>query len=222
LADIDASLAELERVLDRSQFDGVCLQTNTNGVYLGDPRFEPLFAELNKRRTVAFVHPVSPKFLPNTGLPFNGALLEFMFDSARAITSLIYSGMRRRYPDFTYIATHGGGVMPYLADRIASTNILVMGGYEVPTTAEEVLRDLRSLIYDLTASTSDTTLASLTELVPASNLVMGFDFPMMSAQRIAPSINNIRKTYLISDRDLPMIARQNALRILPRLSGRIS
>ena len=108
LYDMDEALAELRYALDELQFDGVGLLTNAAGVYLGDPRFEPLLAELDRRRVTAFVHPDTPAFNAATGLSFSASVLEFMFDSTRAITSLIYSGLRKRYPNFTYIATHAG------------------------------------------------------------------------------------------------------------------
>ena len=49
LADTQASLVEMRHALDTLKMDGVCLLTNVDGLYLGEPRFEPIFAELNRR-----------------------------------------------------------------------------------------------------------------------------------------------------------------------------
>ena len=57
LPDVDGALAELAYALDGLQLDGVLLFSNVRGVYLGDPRFAPLFDELQRRAAVAFVHP---------------------------------------------------------------------------------------------------------------------------------------------------------------------
>ncbi|MEU0787260.1 hypothetical protein ABZ341_37645 [Streptomyces sp. NPDC006173] len=46
--------------------DGVTVETNTHGVYLGDTRYEPLYAELDRRRTPVFVHPTPPRRTPRT------------------------------------------------------------------------------------------------------------------------------------------------------------
>ncbi len=60
LPDVDGSLAEAAYALDELGSDGVTVETSTTGVYLGDPRYEPLWAELDQRSAVVFVHPTSP------------------------------------------------------------------------------------------------------------------------------------------------------------------
>jgi predicted TIM-barrel fold metal-dependent hydrolase len=57
MPDIDASLEELSYALDVLGLDGFVLFTNSNGVYLGDPVLEPVFEELERRKTVVYVHP---------------------------------------------------------------------------------------------------------------------------------------------------------------------
>ena len=57
LPDVDGALAELAHALDDLRLDGVVLFSNARGSYLGDPRFTPLFDELQRRRAVVFVHP---------------------------------------------------------------------------------------------------------------------------------------------------------------------
>jgi 6-methylsalicylate decarboxylase len=49
LPDVDAALAELDHALGSLALDGVVLFSNIQGIYLGDPRFAPLFDELERR-----------------------------------------------------------------------------------------------------------------------------------------------------------------------------
>jgi predicted TIM-barrel fold metal-dependent hydrolase len=96
LPDVDSALAELAYALDDLRLDGVVLFSNARGIYLGDPRFTPLFEELQRRRAVVFVHPnPSPDRSAHVlGLP----------------DSLI------DYPaDVKYVLAHAGGTVPYLA-----------------------------------------------------------------------------------------------------------
>jgi 6-methylsalicylate decarboxylase len=39
---------------------GVAIESNSDGIYLGDQRYEQLYDELNERRAVVFAHPTSP------------------------------------------------------------------------------------------------------------------------------------------------------------------
>ena len=57
LPDVDGALAEAEYALGTLHADGVVLMASYAGRYLGDPAFEPLWAELDRRRAVAFEHP---------------------------------------------------------------------------------------------------------------------------------------------------------------------
>ncbi len=54
------AIAEATYALDTLRADGVAVETNHHGMYMGDPRLDPLFAELNRRRAVVFMHPTSP------------------------------------------------------------------------------------------------------------------------------------------------------------------
>jgi predicted TIM-barrel fold metal-dependent hydrolase len=89
---------------------------------LGDPAFEPVFQEINRRKDVVFVHPAMTccgNLIPNLNLP----ALEFPSDTTRTITSLIYAGVFVRYPDIRFIFSHGGGSILMLLSRIAGRGL---------------------------------------------------------------------------------------------------
>jgi hypothetical protein len=60
LPDIDGALSELAYAFDTLRADGVILLSNYGDKYLGDAAFEPLWAELDRRQAVVFVHPGLP------------------------------------------------------------------------------------------------------------------------------------------------------------------
>jgi 6-methylsalicylate decarboxylase len=221
LQDKDATLVELEYALDTLGFDGVCLQTSFEGAYPGHPRFEQMFAELNRRRTTAFVHPVSPGYSRQIDIPVITGVLEFPFDSTRAAMSLVLSGMRQRYPDFNYISTHGGGTLPYLAHRIAFVTARRGTGFETQLTYDEVMAGLKSLHYDLAIATSRAQLLALRDLVPPGHLLLGFDYPMVAKVAIEPAIKQLLASDVFSDAELSAIANENALQLMPRLAKRL-
>ena len=85
LPDVDGALEELSYALDVLKLDGVLLFSNVQGMYLGDSRLEPVFAELDRRGATVFVHPnPSPDPVAHRlGLP--DSLIDFTADTTRAV-----------------------------------------------------------------------------------------------------------------------------------------
>jgi predicted TIM-barrel fold metal-dependent hydrolase len=118
LPDVDGAVRELGYALDHLGADGVVLLTNANGRYLGDEAFEPLFAELDRRRAVVFLHPTSPAGWKQTALGRPRPMVEYIFDTTRTVTDLLVSGVFERHPDLPVIVPHCGGALPVLVDRL--------------------------------------------------------------------------------------------------------
>ena len=88
-------------------------------MYLGDAILEPVFEELERRKTVVYVHPnPSPDAVAHSlDLPDN--LLDFPTDTNRAVAQMHYTNRFARTPSVKYIFSHAGGSIPYLAARFA-------------------------------------------------------------------------------------------------------
>lgn len=89
LPDVDASLREIEYAFDTLHLDGVVLLASIGDRYLGDPAFDAVFDELNRRKSVVFIHPTVPASSSVLKLALPGTLVEFVFDTTRAVTNLI-------------------------------------------------------------------------------------------------------------------------------------
>ncbi|GAA2076200.1 amidohydrolase family protein [Actinomadura alba] len=114
LLHIDVALSEAAYALDELGADGVLLMNTAGGRYLGDKAFDPVFAELNRRRAVVMTHPDA---LPEDPEPLPGvenSVADFMFDTTRCALNLITSGTVDRYPRLSIILSHGGGFLPYI------------------------------------------------------------------------------------------------------------
>jgi hypothetical protein len=101
--------------LDTLKLVGVVLFSNSNWVYLGDAGFEPVFAELERRGTVVFVHPTASPDPSAHRLGLPDSLIDFTADTTRAVAQMRYSNRFARTPKVKYIFSHAGGTAPYLA-----------------------------------------------------------------------------------------------------------
>jgi len=118
-----AAQEELAYAFDTLGFGGVLLPSNANGIYPGDHRFASLFAELDRRRAVVFVHPVDG---PDDAY---SRYVEYVHDTARAVASLADSGYLMKYRGIRYILAHAGGSLPFVSTRVAGTGINISMGY---------------------------------------------------------------------------------------------
>ena len=66
LPEIDASVAEIRYCHDKLKTDGFALQTHSLGVYLGDPKLDPVMEELNQLKSVVVIHPTQPSSLSSS------------------------------------------------------------------------------------------------------------------------------------------------------------
>lgn len=214
---VDLAIEQAAYALDRLGADGIILMTSAGGRYLGDPAFDPLLAELHRRRAVVLVHPDG---LPEGGTELPGvseSLADFPLDTTRAALNLIASGTVDRYPGLSIILSHAGGMLPYLAGRAESQGR--QGEFVDPARFR---RALHRFYYDTALPASPYAMPSLLRAVGADRLLYGTDF----ASRPAAEVNVITRDL---DRDPALdgparraIDRDNALRLFPRLARRLA
>jgi predicted TIM-barrel fold metal-dependent hydrolase len=188
LPDVDASMNEIARCRDA---DGFVLLTNAAGTYIGDGTFTPVLDELARIGKPVLLHPTSPACWEHTSLGRPRPMLEFLFDTTRAVVDLVLSGAIARNPGLRLIVPHAGAVLPLLADRVSA-----FAGLLAPDV--DVLRDLGSLHYDLAGHTMDRQLAALRTLVAPDHLHYGSDWPFTpepvvaaAAERLAPLVDSL-------------------------------
>ena len=111
----DLAATELEYALDTLQADGVVLPGSTDGVFPGDPRYDELMAELDRRPVTVFVHPNIHATSAQPGLGAPGFLVEFLCDATPAAVNPILTGTLENYPRIRWIPAQSGGFLPYVA-----------------------------------------------------------------------------------------------------------
>jgi predicted TIM-barrel fold metal-dependent hydrolase len=207
---IDASIAEMEYALDRLKADGIALFTSYRDKWLGDGTFEPVMAELNRRNALVFVHPEAPLCCRGLLPGVHEYVLEYGFDTTRAITNILFSGTAQRYRDIRWIFCHGGGTAPFLAERLVrAPEVSKKLAQYVPNG---VMAELTRFHYDVAQVAHPMALAALTRLVPISQILWGTDFPFRFGTEYVQALEE----FGFGAEDLRKIDRENALRLMPR------
>jgi predicted TIM-barrel fold metal-dependent hydrolase len=213
LPHIDETLKEMVYAFDTLQVDGVGLMTSYGKKWLGDASFAPIWDELNRRKAVVYTHPTTNACCVNLvpGVPV--PVVEFGADTTRTIASIILSGTSQRYPDISWIFSHGGGALTAFAERF-QVQLVTTPPYREKFTRASMDAELRRFYYDTAQISQSVTLGALAKLVPISQIVYGTDFPYRTGaehtQGVSANFNGA---------DLAAIDSDNVLRLIPRLKG---
>jgi predicted TIM-barrel fold metal-dependent hydrolase len=208
MPDIEGSLIEIAYALDTLKADGIYLWTNYDGKHLGDPAFNPIYEELNRRKAVCFVHPVNAPCCGNVVPGISSSAIEYGTDTTRAIARMIFTGCTRRYPDMKVIWSHAGGTMPFLIERFR----LLSDRQYKKETPDGFDAEARKFYYDTAQVSNRTAMLGLKSVVPISQIVFGSDYPYRdSAEHVA----GLKNCGVYDAAELQTID-YNAARLLPR------
>ena len=218
LPDLDGALAELRYAFDVLQADGVVLETNYHGLYLGDERLETLFRALDEYRAVVFIHPTSPACggCGALALGYPQPMLEFIFDTTRAVVNLLLAGVTARYPGVRVIVPHGGAALPVVADRVVA--LLPGLGLTPPLTEAELFARLRRLYYDLAGTPVPRLLPALLSFADPTHLLYGSDYPFTPDALVARLLGKLEAAD-VSPGTRRLFLRENAVALFPRLAA---
>jgi 6-methylsalicylate decarboxylase len=219
MADVDSSLKEIEYAFDVLKADGFGITTQYGDLWLGDPRFRPIWEELNRRNAVVYIHPsdapcCTPATLTYEKQGISGPWIEWPMNTARTILSLMTNGVTMQFANIKFIFSHGGGVMPLLIHRIA-------GFDDWPAVGPERLKALfpngieaefRKLYFEGAQAYSPVNMEALMKLVPASHILFGTDYDRFPIAHSIRLFNSLK----LSEPVRRQIERGNAETLLPR------
>lgn len=217
LPDVDGALRELEYLSDTLHMDGVVLMASIGGQFLGDNAFDPVYAELDRRRTVVFIHPTIHPSTKQVEIDLPEFMMEFMFDTTRAVANLVFSGTLERYPNIRFIIAHAGAAIPYLAERMS------LGKLIDARLAERIPQDpvvyLKRLYYDTALSASPYAFAAMQALLEPSQILFGSDWPFAPETITSKSIADLQGLPSLDDATRAAIDSSNAEVLFPRFAS---
>jgi 6-methylsalicylate decarboxylase len=170
---IEESIGEMRRALDDLRMAGIAMNTTVLGHALVEPGYEPVFAELNSRSAVLYLHPegnsaCSPLIADYHLTWMIGAPIE----DTISVMQLITHGIPARYPHITIINSHLGGALPMLLQRADDQY-----RWEAPDTPEPPSVAARQMWYDTVGHGHVPALRCAIDSFGADRLLLGTDFP---------------------------------------------
>ena len=204
LPDVDATLKVV----------GAGFATSYGPDYPHNPKFAPVFEELNRRKAIAYFHPLAPNCCTRvfTDFPEEANLVEIPYDTARTVMGFLLAGAFRRYPDIKFVFSHSGGAVPMLAGRFKR----LTQNTDLSKVAPEGLdAEFRKLYYETANANSPPTIAALMKFAPISQVMFGSDHPYVSD---ADNLADLRSCGL-TQAQMNAILYENVERLIPALKA---
>ena len=211
LPDIDGSLEAIRHAYDDLATDGVVLLASNQGIYLGDPAFDPVMAELDRRSAIVFVHPTHLGGPPVPGV--HPLLVDFLLDTTRAAVNMVLRGIPRRYPNLKIILSHGGGFLTYAAYRAANIANVV----DPNVSYEDTIAGFSSYYFDTALSSSPSAMPSLLQFARPERVLFGSDWPYCLDRTVTFFTDQLDKYEGLDAAGHAAINRGNAEALFPRL-----
>lgn len=120
---VKASLAEIERAIERMGARGIQIFTNVSGRPLDDPAFAPIFARLHDYDLPIWLHPTRPHTHPDYVTEDTSRfdiwwVFGWPYETSAAMARMVFSGFFDRWPNLKIITHHLGAMVPYLEARV--------------------------------------------------------------------------------------------------------
>ncbi len=214
MPDAEGSLKEIEYGMDVLKADGVGMFTSYGNKWLGDASFTPVLSELNRRKTVVYVHPTNPACCSALQPGINPSTIEYATDTTRTLASLLFSGAANRFPDISWIWSHSGGTMPFLFSRFERQEEFMRDKVKA-VLPQGSMYEMKRFYYETAQGTTPMQLAALLKMIPMSQVLFGSDYPYRPAMECVEGL----EAWKFKPADLRAIEYGNCLRLMPQLKA---
>ena len=210
LPHVDESLAELDRALALPGVVGLGLGASVLGKPLDHPLFDTFFAELNRRRTVTFIHPLGAGGQLNSQEYGLAWMVGSRFEDTIAMARLILSGLTLRYPNIRFIIPHLGGTLALFLQRM--DNVALRQGWFSRFQTHLKPSDLARRFWFDTVNEQHSALRCACETFGVSQLMLGTDWPMLAPEMLKHFVDYIPEA--LPAEDAEAILERNAAEVL--------
>lgn len=203
---------EIDRAINKLKLNGLIVNSHTNGEYLDDRKFWPIFEAANAVNAAIYIHPRNMpdpcSFMVRANVDLSGALWGFQMETGVHAMRLIVSGVFDQFPNLKIVLGHMGEALPYWLYRIDYM-------YRAYTRGQSKLKKMPSQYvrdnFWITTSGMNThpVLKYCVEVLGADHVMFAIDYPYQESPEAADFMNSAP----LSAADCEKIAHGNAERV---------
>jgi 2,3-dihydroxybenzoate decarboxylase len=176
------SAKELERCIHTLKLQGGIINSHTNGEYLDNIKYWPLFEAAQALEVPIYLHPRDPS--PGLELPL--AVPGFAVGWAYAVETgthairLVGAGVFDRFPKLQIVLGHLGETLPFLIDRIDNRFAWQMDAFRMKSQLQrrpsDYLRD--NFVYTTSGMNYEAPVLAAIKAMGADKVIFSADYPM--------------------------------------------
>ena len=210
--DVAAAVKELQRAVSTLGFKGAMINGHTNGEFLDDKKYWPIFEAAAGLGVPVYLHPRDVP--PQAAFYFEGypeiatAACGFTVDTTIHFLRLIFAGVFEAFPTLSFILGHLGEGIPFVLDRIEDHTALATKRRGLKKTVAEVMRG--NVWVTTSGNFSPAALRCTVDILGIDRVLFSVDWPYESNKIAVAFLNRL---------DLPSAEREklahgNAERLL--------
>jgi predicted TIM-barrel fold metal-dependent hydrolase len=139
-------------------------------------------------------------------------MLEFIFDSARTASDLVFAGVLSRHPNIQWIFTHGGGALPLLAGRMELFRTVFGVGPDEASAQQQ----MRQLWFDMAGTPFPNQIPTLVDAFGSDHLLYGSDYCWTPAEGTTAQVASLDTAKQPDGETWRALTTRNARRLFPR------
>ncbi len=162
-----------------------------------------------------FVLPGSHPSNKQIDLPWPYFMMEYLFDTTRAVVNLIFGGALERYPRIRFILPHAGGLVPYFSWRLSVSPMI---DKRLTRCRRRRFSSCCGGLVRQRAVAGAQTWGCLENVAAPDQIVFGNDWPFANVRVTEAAMKTYESLATISPTQRAAIDRGNALRLFPQLA----
>jgi 5-carboxyvanillate decarboxylase len=184
---------EIDRAMNQLKLNGLIVNSHTNGEYLDDHKYWPIFEAATASKAAIYIHPRNMpdpcSFMTHADVNLAGAIWGFQMETGLHAMRLIVAGVFDQFPDLKIILGHMGEGVPYWLYRIDYMyNAFTRGHGKLKKTPSQYVKD--NFVITTSGMNDQRVLKYCYDALGAENIIYAIDYPYQESVESANFINS--------------------------------
>jgi len=184
---------EIDRAMNQLKLNGLIVNSHTNGEYLDDRKYWPIFEAATASNAAIYIHPRNMpdpcSFMTHADVNLAGAIWGFQMETGLHAMRLIVAGVFDQFPSQKIILGHMGEGLPYWLYRIDYMYKQFTHGHgKLKKLPSEYVKD--NFVITTSGMNDHKVLKYCCEALGADNVIYAIDYPYQESVESANFMNS--------------------------------